>query len=559
MTKKIFNSNLLWPVVDYMILPAAIFFLLYSPNYADGQLKQLEAGSHLGVISDLMHGKIPLRDSISIYGPLSDVLPYLVMKLFGATFQMLRAYFHFTSIISIIIGYFLARKALNTRAFILITTLLLMVETFSPLWSTRWGGIRSGSGLFVLLAIINSYNSPNRKLWFYAAGLASIFAFLSSIEIGAMAMFTFAAYAIFLSYTEGWPIKKSFRYFSPYAAGVATLLVPFLLYYLFEGALASYIRFTFFEFPFNHISKFAQGRVPPVIPEGLTLGNLYSWILSYDFKIYVPAAVYILTAIYLAAAMFIKKKADKQTITLFILLIYGIPLYMMAFRSIGGPQFSSSITPAIIISCIFLEQVYLSYRKTIAEGSWRSTAGMARIMLSLVIFLGSFYYMLVAANRTTGAGLNWVLLEKKKFMNYYQKEPGLVRLDLERAGNVYLPAEQTGIVTGVVNYINSHTDPEEPIFAFPDMGSYYFLTGRPNFTKFPAATLSYLNEKCRTGLIQDVQKHSPKYIIFDTKLSAIPWSIGRTEMELFPEIFQYCKENYFIEASFGSTLILRHK
>lgn len=559
MTETKSNSSLLWSVVDYVIVPATIFFLLYSPNYADGLLYQLEAGAHLGVISDLMHGRIPLRDSISIYGPLSDVLPFLFMKLFGTTFQMLRAYFHFTNITSIIIGYFLVRKVLNTRTFILITTLLLMIETFSPLWSSRWGGIRSGSGLFILLAIISSYDSPNRKIWLYVAGFASIFAFLNSIEIGAIAIFTFAVYAIFLIYTEGCPIKKSFRYFSPYAAGVATALVPFLLYYLLEGALASYIRFTFFEFPFNHMSKFSQGGVPPVIPEGLILGNLYTWILSYDFKIYIPAAVYTLTATYLAVVMFIKKKADKQTVILFTLVIYGIPLYMAAFRAIREIQFSASITPAIIIGCICLEQIYLAYRKTISEGSWRSSAGVARIMLFLLILLGSFYYMLFAANRTSGTGLNWVFLEEKKFMNYYQKEPGLVRLDLERAGNVYLPAEQAGIVTGVVNYVSSHTDPDEPIFVFPDMGSYYFLTGRPNFTKFPAATLSILNEKYRTGLIRDVQEHSPKYIIYDTKLSAIPWSIGRTEKEIFPEIFQYCTINYFIEASFGSTLILRHK
>ena len=254
--------EIFWFVIDYLALPLVIFFLLYDPEYADGVLLHAEAGLHLGGINDIMHGMVPFRDTISLYGPINDFLPYLAMKVFGITFQTLMAYFHYTNIIGVIIGYFLARNVIKTRAFVWMASLVLMIETFDPFWSSRWGGIRSGSGLLILLLLIKSYDSEKWKNWLFAAGITCAFALLNSVEIGVLGAFTAVVYAVVRSLTEGKGIKRLVRYIYPFMAGFAAILLPFAVFYLIIGALTGYVRFTFFEFPFDHMSNVVQGYAP---------------------------------------------------------------------------------------------------------------------------------------------------------------------------------------------------------------------------------------------------------------------------------------------------------
>ena len=275
------------------------------------------------------------------------------------------------------------------------------------------------------------------------------------------------------------------------------------------------------------------------------------------------------------------------------LAAYGMPLYMLAFRAIEGPQFSSSIAPAILICFVFIEHITLNVLKTAPEPSWRTAPGFARLTIFICILVFSLVYTAFSNNhilpdkssyyrgknshvlnalsnrrlrssgavcdRSFGSGAHWLNYEIEKYQNYNLKDPSLVRLNLERAGNVYLPEEQAYIVQGVVTYILSHTAPEEPIFSFPEAGSYYFLTGRPNFTKFPVANLAYTNEKYRQGLINDVRVHAPRYVILDTLPSALASVIGKTQDDFFPELKSYFKDNYYVEATFDTTLILHHK
>jgi hypothetical protein len=407
--------------------------------------------------------------------------------------------------------------------------------------------------------MIKSYDSEKGRRWLYAAGLASVFALLNSTEIGVFATFAAVAYSVSRSYMEGTGMRAAFRYLSPYAAGFATLMAPFLLYYFVAGALGGYVRFTFFEFPFNHVSKFSQGNIPPLIPKGLTLSNLPSWVLSYDFKVYLPDVVYVLTALYLAASFLAKKPVEKRdALVLIALLCYGIPLYLAAFRAITGPQFSSSIAPAILIGCIFLERIYLDIRESVSMSAWRSATGLGKLTSFLTVLFLSGFYMVFSDNRVLGSGKEWVRYEVYKFAHYQSRDPNMDPLMIERAGNVHLPAAQASVVRGVVKYILSHTDPDEPIFVLPDMGSYYFLTGRPNFTQFPVAEQAWYNQKYYTRLLRDVQEHAPRYVILETTNSFLATSIRKADYDLLPELFRYCFDNYRVEASFGSTLILRH-
>ena len=541
--------------VECLFLPAAIFILTYDPNHGDGRILPLEAGMHLGAINDLLYGRIPFRDTISLYGPLSELIPFVVMKLFGITLLTLRSYYHCTTILGIIIAYFLAREVLRTRVFTLIAALILIIETFDPFWSTRWGGIRSGTGLLVLFLLIKSYDSPQWKRCLYWAGLAGIFALLNSTEIGVLAVITAMVYALLRSWMEGGSLRQSFPYLKPFFTGFGTLLVPFLLYYTITGSLAAYVQFTFLEFPFNHISRFAQGNVPPLIPEGLGLRNVLPWIMSYEFMIYLPALIYILTGLYLAFILVSRKvSAKRETIVLVILLIYGIPLYAAAFRAIRGPQFTASITPSLLSACVLLEGFYFA-RKRSPERPGRLR--LARTLIFFLVLLTFLSYVAFSRNSTYGSGKEWIRYEIGKFKNYGAKEPGLVPLGLERGGNVYLPPEQVFVVTGVVRYIQTHTAPREAIFAFPVIGSYYFLADRYNFTKFPAAEVACINERYRAELIEDVRRRAPRYVIFDTKISGLARSIGTTDEKLMPEIFRFCADHYAVEASFGQTLIMR--
>ena len=521
----------------------------------------LEVGQYLGPINRIFDGDIPYRDVMFRYGPLGIYLPALVMKLFGATIETLRAYFHFSTILGIIIAYLLALKILKTRIFVYIVTFSIMVETFNPFWSNRWGALRGGMGLLVLLALFMSLSGSNGRKWLFTAGIINAATLLYSTEYGVFATFATFMFFLFQKYANGIAYEQVRDNVVSWIAGYAAIIAPFLLFYMVTGALAEYLRITFIDYTFNHFSKFAQPGASPFLPESLGLVELYKWLFGLSFKVYLPSLVFIAAIAYLSIEL-IKRRWGNGHLVMATLAVYGLPLYLTAFRAIRGPQLETSIAPAIFIGFILAEKAYL-FAKSPGDSGVDETIkpGQSKQLFRFAILSLSLFYIAFSDNRPWGKGMNLLRANYNKISNIGAdlNQPGFEKLKLEKAGGALLPKEQAQEITAVVNYIVTHTGPDESIFAFPDMGAYYFLTDRKNISRFPLAVDAYARTRFKTELLQALITKKPKYIIYDLRTSDIARSVKKKDIDLLPEIIAFIRKNYVKEKQFGWVLILSRR
>jgi hypothetical protein len=568
-------------VIDWVLIPLAIFVICYDNNYANGlSYGYLELGQHLGYFSELYSGKIPYRDIFTLYGPLSEIIPALFLKVFGETYEMMRFYFHFTSILGLICSYFLARKVLSTGTFAYLAAFILIVDTYTPNMSSEWGGIRFGLGALVLLFLF-----LNDKKWFFVAGAVNALSFLYSAEVGAFAILASTGYLFYTREGIKW-----------YIYGFIIIMAPVCSYLIVNKAFYDYLTTAFWLIPFNHIAISMQ-EIPQIIPEcgfmpeWLSVERIYGWLLSFRFKLYLPAFIFT----YAALSFIVKKQKNRKDIILLALLIFGLPLYLTSFRSISGPQFRVGLMPAVIIGFVFLENTFL-YIKSHTE-----TFNIKTVTAVIVLSCGLFY-IFFSANLVFGTAAGWFYWVKIKSMHqkFSMEEiieneqrfkrlmsPGLsydyeglkeinvntiamrayylnhyitdtmIPVKQKRMGKVFLRESVAHEIDEVSEYIMSHTVKGEPIFAFPDMGLYYFLTERPSVTRFPLPMQACIHEKFKGELLKDLRANPPRYIIFSSENSGSGNVIGKKDEELLPEILAFIKGNYHVEKEIYKMKILK--
>ncbi|HEY3345983.1 MAG TPA: hypothetical protein VGK71_00015 [Nitrospirota bacterium] len=574
--------------IDYIVVPIIVFLLLFDRyEFATGLLCHLDEGYHLGAINDLLNGKIPYRDTLSAYGPINDWLPAIAMRLFGETLETLRVWFLATSIISVVIACLLAKRLLKTRFFYYLSTLMLMVETFHPFMSSRWGGIRMGSGLLVLLfSVLSCQDKRNEKKWLFLSGITTAFALLNSIDVGVCAAFAMAVSISALKFVDSpGPAQPVLPRLGVYAAGLGSVLLPFVIYFWAVGALGDYLCFTFIEFPSNRM-LLVNSNLPPILPTRFTSGMFHDWFFGADLKTFLPFFVYSGLVLFIFTQIVNKKSRIRDLFPLALLAAYGIPIYLTAYRDTCGPQFATTIAPAIITGMIFLESRYIALVDAFTAKPGRPVPAIPAAAFSLALIIVGFYYMYYSTNRTFGSVKKFAKFEcyrlvnrdseghrydtkvtyrisalnrLKKFGKPFNINTTLTPFRTGRSGNIMLPAGQAKDIRYVVNYLRSQTRPGEPIFVFPDMAAYYFLADRPNVTYFPLTVSAYISDRCSNMLLDQVREHRPRYIIYDKRVSTSAMSINKRDEELFPDLVEFIFKNYEVESSHGTTLILRRK
>jgi hypothetical protein len=92
-------------------------------------------------------------------------------------------------------------------------------------------------------------------------------------------------------------------------------------------------------------------------------------------------------------------------------------------------------------------------------------------------------------------------------------------LDLPRAP-VLLPVHAAKSYRGVVDYIQTHTDPGEPIFVFPVVPMFYFLADRPNPTRYNHLQPGVADEAAQLRIIDELAP--VRFVVWD-HLGVIDW------------------------------------
>ncbi|MFH1622513.1 MAG: SEC-C metal-binding domain-containing protein [Candidatus Omnitrophota bacterium] len=565
---------------DYFIVPLFIFIFLFEPNFLHGYIFSFDEGQHLAWISGILKGKVPYRDLYMIYGPLLEYIPALLMKLFGPSLQVLRAFYHFGTIFSLMLGYFLIRIILKSRLFVFISSWLLINLTVMPMWSSRWGGIRLGSGFLVLLFLI-FYLKKQKRILLYLSGVFTGLSFLISQEMGICAIIACILSLIGINYYWKENLRKFVQKIIIYILGTITILVPFFIYFLLKGAFLQYLRIMFFDVPFKFPLVYRDDYPFLSLPNSFSIVIWMNYLSSRTFYFYGSIAIYGLSLVHLFKRI-IQKKVSIDILHLLMLVSFGLPLLKTATRMLGGPQFNISLPPILIIACLFLEKISFKFRDSFKNISFdKSNLGRNEpcfcgsgkkykncclekskilflnltkcLVLSLIILLSFFFIFII-----TRPDINLKRMSKK-FNTYKKERQLLVSLNLKRAKKVYVPQAQAVELTAVIEFLENKVASGESIFVLPHEGHYYFFLDRLCATRFDSALFAQVDPSYQTEVIQAIEEEKAPYIIYNKTSYLVTDNNPIPNEERIAEIVDYVLRSYTLEKQFGGTLILRRK
>jgi hypothetical protein len=125
-------------------------------------------------------------------------------------------------------------------------------------------------------------------------------------------------------------------------------------------------------------------------------------------------------------------------------------------------------------------------------------------------------------------------------------------LGVERAQLMVVQRTATEI-GGAVNFVRAHTQPGEPLLAYPMLPMVNFLADRPNLTRFNHFLPGALTPEETAGVIASLEANPPRYVVWD-HAGVVAW-----ETDPNRELTDYIWRCYEQVESFGLLLVLERR
>lgn len=530
---------------DFLLAPVVILVLIYDPNFLNWIKVDYtffgEEGQHLAWANRILHGQFPNKDMFNLYGPLYEYGYAAAMKLFGvslASFRICNLIYDFLGLFCL---YTFLRIAFRSRLFAILTFLVIFEHI--------WFQLRIGLG-FLSLAFLIAFlkGDLTEKKWLYLAGIAAGVSLLYSQEIG-ISVFI-ATVAVLTIVVTGRRFNAGYRSFLFYGSGIATILIPFAVYFAVNGALWKALS-TLIEYPSYAAAGYAALPYPSImnsIPPGFSFKAYIDSVFNIfgPFEAFYAPGLYALVGAYLAVRVFLKKWGRDEML-LSALFVFGVFSFNTALGRSDGGHIQFTLPAAVILFFIFVEKIsFIVKEETAGGGHSTEGRGLLAVFIPMLLIIASIY------------GMSSVIPAVDKLYSRYKqgygREPeGYVPSDIERLKGILVPKGSLDTVEKVTDYIISHTSKDDGILSIPNNAAYYFLTDRMNPTRFDLFG-QIVTDSHRLEVVEDTKREKPLYVIYDM---AIPPVDGIPDKLQFPQAMAYIKENYTLKKRFGRTLILR--
>lgn len=556
-----------------------IFIFTWDPNFGHGHIVGPDEGQHLAWINEILHGKTVYKDIYIFYGPLLEFLSIIFMKIFGISLWSLRLFYQISNMLILIIGFLILKLILRTRTFLYIGLWALLSTKVNGFWMPRWGGPRLVLGLIAVWLIL-WYLKKERKWSLFLGGVFTGLALFTSQEIGIMILFSTILFLFFsnLYITKKLEIKSLVRIIFLYLSGFLIAAGPIVLYLLIKGAFFDYINICFIDLPFKYPKHFVEPEFTKLLFISF-FSNLkipFAYNLNYFLYYLLSLLIYAIGLGYIIWN-FAFHKMTRQRLTLLFVLLFGIPLYLSAFRQIIGEQIALYSLPIVATAMFLLERLFLLSKDNLAIQ--RKNFNLKKLVIAIFCLILIQDVCLVLLIKSTPYRYlkdiisSYLTLNKDPEDRFYRftytpmtAEEKYARLDgdwkaldLERARGVMIPKKQAEAISGAVDFIKKNTSSDEEIFVFPHEGEYYFFTDRPSITRFTPTIYASIDKKYQEKVVNDLKTKKPRYCIYIrdayvfTDYNKIP---NEKRLDL---IFNYLNNNYYIKKQYGQTFILERK
>ena len=489
--KRIKTSATLRKLFFFIIIPVILYFLFYKPGI-NRPLDFVHEGDLLAPYQAIEAGGVPYRDFHVPHGIIHDVwLPYVGLKLFGATMEGFRKFYDFAECgliapFGYIAFYFLCLFLFRRKITILLTFLFFTSAT----------GIATLAGrqLFPIMALtfLVSFIDKNKSWKLLASGICIAIAIMFSIDMGMLSLAAITLFLIFYffatySKSKGYNLK----YFFSFMGGVAAGILPLMLYLARTGGLRQY-----FDIILSNSMKLYF----------VICGSPFG---AYHEEKYFPVIVYLVASVWFMRDL-VFRNFTKTNLKAAALLIAGVFYFYTALLKPDGPHIIYATFPVYLLVFIPVESFFLYVGRITAYDKkkvWRRDFGNIMIAFLCIVVISGW-----AIGKFSPKHVIEKFAERIRTRNAIPE--GYVQLDIERAGNIYVPEPQANQVRAVVEFIQDNTDEGDYIYDFSSQPLYYFLANRNNPTRY--VFLHYSSTPGQQAeVIKDLKEKKPQYILFE--------------------------------------------
>ncbi len=534
---KAFSSSKAQEIVAGLLLVVA-GALFYAATYNRSSYEYIlraDEGVSFATAMRTVQGFVPQRDFPSYYGP---VMPYVyaaAFKLFGGSLAVMRAFWAFLNVLSVLLLFRIARHLLPTwMAFL--AAVLVIGQQHPPLYTyNHIGLVLAIEGILLLMLRAMSKGAPKYFKWALTALL--LLALLIKFN---EALVVLVVIVVFLWISKLWIRRSGSTGQLPPAIPLRDVVIP--------GALAIVI-FAAITFALNAgLTQAEFMRNFPLLPQyqasiggykyvSLVLSipfrtpwakmTAHRWyILWYENYVFAMLASFVLGIFFLiAAAQFFFPRTYRRTIDLVrwksvLVLAVAAATYHEFFLT--GNHWS---TPMYIGLCLV----------AIVSFIWHALAGFPRLryvpllaLLCVCLVSDAFYIDVV----------------HRKYSAFY--------LDSPRARIYSSDDSDAPLVSEVVEFLEHNSNQQASIAAFPHDALLIYLAGRRNALRDDDYQwMLFPTEQSDDEIVREIETKKVSEVLISNFVGirhGQPVFFGR---DYLPHTFNYLQEHYRLVKTFG--------
>ena len=481
-------------------------------------LNLFEAGTTVAGGDALFRGDMLYSEHFGFYGPLAYVVQWAFATWVPGNVGLL--------LVVVVIGLadcllaYAVAVALTGRAYLSLVAPALLAAA----------GSATQRPLLALAAVlcVCRYEQRGRVGWLVAAGAATSGALLWFQDAGVWSLLAFAL-ATAVCMLLRLPDRPTVRALGVFAAGLAAVLLPWLVVVTVTGALGDWLYYCF-VFPNTvYAKRSAFGYVNGLVDSWRGLPPLR---LAYNYLFYVVP--YVVVGVIAAVGVIhnvlaVRRDRERFRLPLGALMLACLALLQLrvVLASVDEAKLADSAGPALVLAV------------SLAAGRLpRSLAHRSRPRAGSVLLVGCVALLsLVSLQRlahslahTSGGGAT--------------QATGSPRMHGLPIGAVSTPAVSVAELSEVVRQIRSHTSADDEVFVAPTQPLLYFLSERHNPTSYDYLDPVYTTAAVDRRLQHELAAHPPALVVLADNVFN-----GRTGEQLAPASYGWIRANYVVATS----------
>jgi len=437
---------------------AALIFVLscfYYHLYFNYGLFMTDEGTLIQGAARILREEVPYRDYYLYYPPGRFYLVAFLFKIFGESLLITRWMWLFFKAGTVVLVYLISRKLLSFK-FALIPTLIILIVP-GPWFKSFY----TFFPLIVLWPFLN-YLDRRKIRWLAAGGLINGVAILFRHDVGLAAALTVVCGFLLAScrrYKGKTSFKFFFKYIGFYSVFTAFVLFPAVLFLVSKKAFLPMLH-QIFTLTVGLVLTKKESFLRLLIP-GTAFAQRFFFIL--------PLFIFLLAALFFLRNAR-KKEFGTAQIKLFCCTFLGMLVLIPAYFPVAWVRLMQAVPLIFITGVFFLERFY--------RWSGKGKIFPLKIVIYLLTLAIPFYYILVSfrIDKRTYLGLSnggVISVIRRNYRPYKL-----------RGETFYLKPKKARTIKRIVAEIKHRTEASEPILVLPTQSLFYYLSDRPNPTRF---------------------------------------------------------------------------